>query len=63
MIVMDVECARCDGSGEIAVRTGGSMSYVCAGPVPDDARGVTGVSCDRCNGSGVIQEDVDQSDD
>lgn len=63
MIYMEVECARCNGSGEIAVRTSGSMGFVAPGPAPDDARFVVGVRCDRCNGSGVTQEDVDQSDD
>ncbi len=53
---MDVEeCKRCNGSGEIAVRTTGSMSYVCAGPVPEDARGVIGVTCDHCRGIGYVE--------
>lgn len=49
------ECPRCEGSGEIArfIATG---SYVCAGPVPDYARGVTASRCDICNGHGMIEE-------
>jgi hypothetical protein len=41
-------CEYCNGSGEIAcsTRTG---RYRCAGPVPDDARGVFAGTCYECN--------------
>jgi hypothetical protein len=42
-------CDRCDNTGWITVRSSGSMSFVCAGPAPDDARGVTDISCDECD--------------
>lgn len=50
-----VVCKRCNQSGEIAVsaRTG---LYRCAGPVPDDARGVVAMTCDECHGIGMVED-------
>ncbi len=50
-------CPRCNGSGEIARRNTGMMSYVCAGPVPEDARGVISAKCDRCD-DGEVESDA-----
>ncbi len=54
-----VECSRCNGSGEIAV-SNSTLRYICAGPVPDDARGVASATCDRCHGMGQVEEDCDE---
>lgn len=48
------ECPRCDGSGEIAVRTTYPMSEVGPGPAPEDARGVCATPCPDCAGHGVV---------
>jgi hypothetical protein len=55
------ECSKCRGSGEIACRTRDG-SYKCAGPVPDDARGVFSVNCFECRGTGDIG-DGDEAED
>ena len=51
MIFMDVECRFCDGTGRIhsSGRNGDPMD--------------PGEDCPKCDGTGVVQEDVDQSDD
>ena len=46
-------CCRCEGSGEIGVKTSLHQGER-PGPVPDDARGWFGVRCPDCNGSGII---------
>jgi DnaJ-class molecular chaperone len=53
---MDVEeCSRCKGSGEIARRNKSPFSFVAAGPVPEDARGVTAETCDVCRGTCYVE--------
>lgn len=47
-------CDRCGGSGEVAVSVYYPMSYVGAGPVPEDARGVVGRVCDECGGRAML---------
>lgn len=53
---MAVKCTFCNGSGEVAVRTNHPMSYAGPGPVPDDARGVEGVTCWCCKGEGTVPD-------
>jgi DnaJ-class molecular chaperone len=48
------ECSRCNGSGEVALNAF-TLAYKCAGPVPDDARGVVSETCARCRGMGYIE--------
>lgn len=48
------KCSQCDGSGEIA-RSIYSGAYVCAGPVPEYARGVSACRCDACGGHGWVE--------
>lgn len=43
---MEPKCERCNDSGLIAVRNHYPMTYVCPGPVPEDARNVTEAFCD-----------------
>jgi len=50
-----VPCERCNQSGEIAVSAATGL-YRCAGPVPDNARGVLGMTCDECHGIGMIKD-------
>lgn len=50
------ECSKCKGSGEIACRTSDG-SYMCAGPVPDYARGVFSAKCFECRGTGLVDEE------
>lgn len=57
-ILVDRECHRCQGSGEVAVRCTFPMTEVGPGPVPDYARGVTGSKCPGCDGAGVIEVDI-----
>ena len=52
------ECSKCKGSGEIACFTRNGH-YKCAGPVPDDARGVFSATCFECNGMGYISNEKD----
>ncbi len=47
----ETTCKRCSGSGEIAISAITGL-YRCAGPVPDDARGVAASPCYECTGSG-----------
>ena len=48
-----MECLVCKGSGEVALdyRT---LAFRYAGPVEEDARGVTAAVCKQCGGMGVI---------
>lgn len=61
MVIMDMECAHCEGSGTVGVHCS-SLSYVAPGPVPDDARGIAEAKCDKCQGSGVIAVDCETGD-
>lgn len=45
-------CERCNGSGEIGVRTRGTREA--PGPVPDDARDWYARTCPYCKGVGMI---------
>lgn len=56
-----VECECCRGSGELAYRTRDG-SFKCAGPVPDDAKGVFVGKCYDCNGTGQIGDDETEED-
>jgi len=47
------ECEHYKGSGEIACFTRNGH-YKCAGPVPDDARGVFAGKCYECLGTGYV---------
>ena len=55
------ECSLCNGSGEIALNAW-TLAYKCAGPVPDDARGVVAEICPKCRGIGYIECDGDDHD-
>lgn len=59
-IILDRECPRCQGSGEIAVRVTFPMTEVGSGPVPDYARGVTARKCTGCDGAGVVEIDLEE---
>lgn len=50
-----IECKRCNGSGEIAISIYSGV-YIGAGPVPDDATGVCGVTCNTCRGMGYVED-------
>ncbi len=50
-----VKCPRCNGSGEIGVKTRGTREA--PGPVPDDARGWVAVTCPDCRGRGELNID------
>lgn len=52
-------CDHCNGSGEIALKAW-TLTYKCAGPVPEDARGVVVEECSWCHGTGEVE---DQDDD
>ncbi len=56
-MMINGECPRCNGSGEIAVSVNFPCKYVAPGPVPDDARGVYSTTCGKCNGTGVLEHD------
>jgi hypothetical protein len=58
-MTLKTECERCNGSGELAYRTRDG-SFKCAGPIPDDARGVSSGKCYECNGAGEIGGDDDR---
>jgi hypothetical protein len=62
-MLLDRECHRCNGTGEIARSVHYPMAYRGPGPVPDDARGVTAAKCDRCDGTGVEQIDLNEEAD
>jgi DnaJ-class molecular chaperone len=57
-LMVDRDCPRCNGSGEIARRNGFSQTEVGPGPVPEDARGVYGAKCPGCDGMGVVEVDL-----
>ena len=57
----DVECTRCNDTGYITVRVTFPMSYVCAGPSPEYAKGVTDVRCDACDPMKCFQEEADET--
>lgn len=50
-----VVCTRCNQSGEIAISSATGL-YRCAGPVPDNALGVLGITCDECHGIGMVED-------
>ena len=50
-----LRCDRCNGSGEIGVRMGGTREA--PGPVPEDARGWRASSCPSCGGEGEFRCD------
>ena len=55
------KCERCNGSGEIGVKTRGAREA--PGPVPDDARDWNARACPDCGGTGEIeQEETDNAD-
>lgn len=56
------ECEHCKGWGEIACFTRNGH-YKCAGPVPEDARGVFPSKCDKCNGTGYVNDGLSEDDD
>ncbi len=57
---METNCERCNGSGEIGVKTRGTREA--PGPVPDDARGWVAMTCPDCRGKGVFLVDDEYSD-
>ncbi len=59
-MIVDRECTRCAGSGEIVVRNTFPMSEVGPGPVPDWASNVTGSKCPDCDGTGAVEYDLNE---
>lgn len=56
---MTTPCPRCEGSGEIGVRSADGRGER-PGPVPEDACGWTGYRCPDCRGAGEIREEEDE---
>lgn len=54
-------CERCNGSGEIGVRSATGRGEA-PGPVPEDARGWTECACPDCLGAGFINKDEDEQE-
>lgn len=48
-------CDRCNGSGEVALNAY-TLTYKCAGPVPEDGRGVVVAKCGQCRGTGEVED-------
>jgi hypothetical protein len=51
----DFVCHKCQDTGFITVRNTFPMSYVCAGPPPEDARGVCESVCMFCDPIGIFR--------
>lgn len=58
----DIICFRCEDTGFITVRTTFPMSFVCAGPPPEYARGVTEARCDRCDPIARWADEVEEEE-